>query len=316
MNKFFVFLCVMLLSFGIGRIVNAQANINTINVNDLTSRGPVGEDVFGSTTGETFGQTFTVDSDTVLESFTFILDVSFANMDPWIGFIGSVMKWDGNKAVGDRLVHIGGTISALEASEIVDENDLLVVVPLPYKAITINTEGLNLASGQYVAFITTTNHCDEYDQGGICINNHLLRGGPWHLAQRNTSVYAAGDLVLLDSNDDFNLLTAAFWNKDTGTDAAFAMTFAPSSPEDQLVELIGDVMALNLQQGISNSLDAKLDGALQAIDDVNENNDIAAINKLQAFINAVEAQRGNKITTEQADTLIAAAQAIIASLGG
>ncbi|MHC4193975.1 MAG: FIMAH domain-containing protein, partial [Planctomycetota bacterium] len=66
--------------------------------------------------------------------------------------------------------------------------------------------------------------------------------------------------------------------------------------------------------GISNSLDAKLDAVLRALDDANENNDIAAINALEAFINAVEGQRGDKISTEDADALIATAQEAIAAL--
>lgn len=78
-----------------------------------------------------------------------------------------------------------------------------------------------------------------------------------------------------------------------------------------LHNLAQKVIALNLQKGISNSLDAKLYAALQALDDLKENNDVAAINALQAFINAVEAQRGKKISQEDADDLIAAAQEII-----
>jgi hypothetical protein len=88
----------------------------------------------------------------------------------------------------------------------------------------------------------------------------------------------------------------------------------PQTPPEMIQELTGSVIELNLQQGISNSLDAKLETALSALDDVNTNNDVAAINSLNAFINAVEAQRGNKITNEDADALIAAAQAIIDSL--
>ena len=45
--------------------------------------------------------------------------------------------------------------------------------------------------------------------------------------------------------------------------------------------------------------------------DLNENNDVAAVNSLEAFINAVQAQRGNKIPEADADALIAAAQQII-----
>jgi len=40
----------------------------------------------------------------------------------------------------------------------------------------------------------------------------------------------------------------------------------------------------------------------------------AAINKLNAFINQVEAQRGKKITDEDADVLISAAQRIIGNI--
>ncbi len=65
-----------------------------------------------------------------------------------------------------------------------------------------------------------------------------------------------------------------------------------------ILDLIDQVTALTLKQGISNSLDAKLDAASQALDDLNENN------------NVVEAQRGVSLT----DALIAAAQEIIALL--
>jgi hypothetical protein len=84
-----------------------------------------------------------------------------------------------------------------------------------------------------------------------------------------------------------------------------------TSPAKQVTDLVADVIDLNLQQGLENSLDAKLDSVLSALDDINENNDVAAINSLGAFINAVEAQRGNKISDSDADTLIVAAQQII-----
>jgi len=46
-----------------------------------------------------------------------------------------------------------------------------------------------------------------------------------------------------------------------------------------LKDLIADVMAENLVQGISNSLVAKLEAALEALDDLNQENDVAAINE-------------------------------------
>ncbi len=58
-------------------------------------------------------------------------------------------------------------------------------------------------------------------------------------------------------------------------------------------------------------MDTKLDAVQNALDDVNENNDVAAINALEAFINAVEAQSGKKLDPGDAADLIAAAQGII-----
>lgn len=83
-----------------------------------------------------------------------------------------------------------------------------------------------------------------------------------------------------------------------------------------ILALVGQVQALNLQQGIDNSLDAKLDSALNALDDINENNNAGAVGSLQALINAVAAQRGHKIPEADADALIAHAQAIIDALSG
>ena len=79
-------------------------------------------------------------------------------------------------------------------------------------------------------------------------------------------------------------------------------------------ELAGTVKTYNLQEGIENSLDSKLESVLNALDDINANNDISGVNSLEAFINAVEAQRGKKITDDQADKLTADAQAIIDEL--
>ncbi len=83
-----------------------------------------------------------------------------------------------------------------------------------------------------------------------------------------------------------------------------------------LNSLIDDVVSLNLSNGIDNSLDAKLDAAMKAIEDINNNNDVAAINALEAFISSVEAQRGKQISTDDADALIAMVVYIIALICG
>ena len=51
-----------------------------------------------------------------------------------------------------------------------------------------------------------------------------------------------------------------------------------------------------------------------AMDDNNQQNDIAASNGLMTFIDSVEAQRGKQLPETDADVLIAAAQAVISSI--
>ncbi|MHC4159045.1 MAG: right-handed parallel beta-helix repeat-containing protein, partial [Planctomycetota bacterium] len=90
-----------------------------------------------------------------------------------------------------------------------------------------------------------------------------------------------------------------------------AYEYRPPTPAELIAELLEEVGGLGLPGGIENSLMAKLNSALAALEDKNENNDAAAINTLQAFINVVEAQRGKKIPQAEADALIAAAMEII-----
>ena len=96
----------------------------------------------------------------------------------------------------------------------------------------------------------------------------------------------------------------------------FGFQFDPATASELLQDLINKVLAINVQQGIQNSLDVKLETTVEALDDINQNNNIVAINSLDAFINAVEAQRGIHILEADADALIDDALAIIALLGG
>lgn len=85
----------------------------------------------------------------------------------------------------------------------------------------------------------------------------------------------------------------------------------PVTPEDAIDNLVDDIEALDLPIGTENELASKLENALKSL---KKENDGAAINQLSSFINAVEAQSGKKLTVEQADELIAAAEAIIAGI--
>jgi parallel beta-helix repeat protein len=105
----------------------------------------------------------------------------------------------------------------------------------------------------------------------------------------------------------------ADWNCTTDGPATTIRTLTTGKATTQI---INEVESMNLRVGIESSLDAKLDAAYQAIGDISEKNDVAAINALQAFINATEAQRGQKIPEADADALIAAVQEIIDVLSG
>ena len=75
------------------------------------------------------------------------------------------------------------------------------------------------------------------------------------------------------------------------------------------------ILGLGLHKGTENSLLAKLNTAVEKLEDGNAGNDAAVVNLLEAFINVVEAQGGKKISWPDADGLIAAAQEIIELLG-
>jgi len=85
------------------------------------------------------------------------------------------------------------------------------------------------------------------------------------------------------------------------------------SVEDTIETLIINVEAMALPQGLETSLTSQLENALKSLE---KGNDKAAINKLDAFINAVKAQRGKKLTESQAGTLIFAAENLIAVIDG
>ena len=82
-----------------------------------------------------------------------------------------------------------------------------------------------------------------------------------------------------------------------------AITVNNVTPEEVTENLIESVESMDLPKGTEGSLTSKLDNGLSAL---GKGNYTAAINKLGAFINQVEALRGKKLTDEQADELIRA----------
>lgn len=149
----------------------------------------------------------------------------------------------------------------------------------------------------------------------------LSSGETWHTFNTRVLPYqftsgsggaAALQNIAVQAGDKVDLILSGFLICFAPDGLNFTITLTTDSldPVAAIEHLALTVVEMNLQNGIENSLDSKLDAAVNALVDANFNNDGAACNSLAAFISAVEAQRGNKITRAQADQLISAAQAI------
>jgi len=101
-----------------------------------------------------------------------------------------------------------------------------------------------------------------------------------------------------------------------GNNASGSFVVAVKGAADQLTDLRGAVQSLNLTQGIANSLDAKLANLEQAIASNRNGDKVSACNKLDAFVNEINAQvQAGRLTSTQAAPLITAANRIKAVLG-
>jgi PKD repeat protein len=92
---------------------------------------------------------------------------------------------------------------------------------------------------------------------------------------------------------------------DSGSDFITLQVSNPAQATEMLVE---DVEDMELPGGLESSLSSKLNNAIVSMDKGRDN---AAVNKLEAFKNQVEAQRGKKLTNEQADELLRKIQWVI-----
>jgi len=81
-----------------------------------------------------------------------------------------------------------------------------------------------------------------------------------------------------------------------------------------LTTLATFVQTLNLSNGISNSLDMKLQNALQALDSVSAGDKPSACNRMAAFLSEVAAQSGKAITSDQATQLASLGQQVLSAL--
>lgn len=90
--------------------------------------------------------------------------------------------------------------------------------------------------------------------------------------------------------------------------------FGIETPVSAIENLVSTVEEMNLAHGIENSLDVKLQNAIDALNAAGSGYVAYTISKLQAFINECQAQSGKKLTIVQANQLIAEANRIMTIL--
>ena len=92
-----------------------------------------------------------------------------------------------------------------------------------------------------------------------------------------------------------------------------ASDFSESAQEvvdNATTDLVDYTASLNLAKGINNSLDSKLENAVDAYVGGALGSSTTVVNKLNGYINSVNAQRGKKLTNEEADNLVGEAEYI------
>jgi len=225
-----------------------------------------------------------------------VRDAMYAPDD--IPYVFSLMAYNGRLIVGGNFLVAGDHVSAylarwgLDSPPLADAGpDQTVYAGLDGIAkVTLDGSDSNSPCGDNVVLTykwTWTIGADTYEANGVSPTIELPVG-----IHKITLV--VNDGYLNSAADDVNVTVAG--------------------PVELLAQLQSELVAMNADKGVLNGLSAKLDTAVKHLADKNVNNNVAAVNAMQAFVNAVSAQRGKKITQQQADDLIGTAQEIIGLL--
>ena len=176
--------------------------------------------------------------------------------------------------------------------------------------VTVNnvapTVSIDNVSQPFSGFILTNDtlqfNGSYYDPG--ILDTHTIK---WNFGDGN--IYISTDTITATHAyaESGNYIVTLNVIDDDGGIGTMSVIICVETQQEAIEDVIEDVEEMNLPPW-NNSLIVKLENAIDAL---NMNNTGAAINKLEAFINEVEAKKGKVLTEEQADALIAAAQWII-----
>lgn len=170
----------------------------------------------------THGQTFTVGTDTRLDSFTFYI-AHDSSHDP-LTFAAYVMQWDptGKHATGP-ILYQSGTLHSTDAG-VTPVHASFSVQPL-----SVSTGGVELTTGQqYIAFFSAS-----------VVNAGDGRGWIGYSPGNN---YSGGEFAFIGNGTNFAALSTSQWTTgfpETGGDLAFKMAFNVPEPSTVCLGLVG-----------------------------------------------------------------------------
>ena len=170
---------------------------------------------FGKSNTATYGQTFQVGGENVLDSFGFSLRHNFGGTD--LLFRAYVMEWSGLRATGPVLY--SSEVTAGPTSDV------------DFTTYSFGTGGLDLVTGNtYVAFLSAS---------GLFSSIASSQAQAYMGASPNGSQDPSGHFVFMNNGDDFGRLTTTNWSQWTTSDAAFSADFSPVSvPEPASLALL------------------------------------------------------------------------------
>ncbi|MFC1747940.1 hypothetical protein ACFL2V_03960 [Pseudomonadota bacterium] len=308
-----------------GRVLLSDGVTETVITDDLNGfrsgyniqLNDAGQVVFGSSLYDP--TTFNFNRTIKMWNGNALIDLdTIAGFDKWIGYEPQINEqgdvlWGVNQ-YPNATIRLWDGVQTQDIAQLTDVFDA--------RCFDINNEGqaVWIADGPNGSFVQ---HWDGSAvttiAPGSCATINDAGHIAWSAVEDNYSnvVYATDgtDIIQLGSGSEKPVLNEngdVAWA--TGNGVYLASIVKPLTPVEAVQALIESVAQLNARAGIVNSLDAKLSTATGVLDDVNSQNDIAAINTLSAFIAAVQAQSTTQIDTADADKLIADAEAIIAQL--
>ena len=204
LKYFFYFLCTAL---------SISANATII---DTTTTFTGAWSPFGEPNTATYGQTFAVTGDNILNSFSLYLT---GDVQSSVDFKSYLYEWNGSRAAGAALF-----VSA-------DQHFMGSIYNTPQE-FSFTTGGIALGVGKtYVAFLSTSELFDRVNSTALMPYSGVF----------GTDALKQGNFVYYNNGNNFSLLTTSNWEKSSGQDDVWFKASLSSTqvPEPTSLALLG-----------------------------------------------------------------------------